>query len=102
VAVWSATGATARMVAKHRLPMPVIGLTYDERVYRQMNLLFGVIPLKVEPLDNPAAMAVALDEQLLRRNLAAPGDLIVVVTSTKPTTPGATDTALVRRVGEKH
>jgi pyruvate kinase len=101
VAVWSATGTTARMVAKHRLLMPVIGLTYDERVYRQMNLLFGVIPLKVEPLDNPAAMAVALDEQLLRRNLAAPGDLIVVVTSTRPTTPGATDTALVRRVGEK-
>ncbi len=100
VAVWSATGATVRMVAKHRLPMPVVGLTYDERVYRQMNLLFGVIPIRVEPLDHPAAMAAALDAQLLERKLAAPGDLIVVVTSTRPTTPGATDTALVHRVGD--
>jgi len=100
VAVWSATGATVRMVARHRLPMPVLGLSYDERVCRQMNLLYGVVPVRVEPLDNPAAMASALDKIVLQRGLAASGDLIVVVTSTRPTTPGATDTALVRRVGD--
>jgi pyruvate kinase len=88
------------MVAKHRLPMPVVGLTYNERVWRQMNLLYGVIPLRVEPLDNPAAMATALDALLLERKLAARGDVVVVVTSTRPTVPGATDTALVRRVGD--
>jgi pyruvate kinase len=101
VAVWSATGTTVSMVAKHRLPMPVLGLTFDERVYRQMNLLYGVVPIRVEPLNNPAAMAAALDGEVLKRKLATAGDLIVVVTSTKPTTPGATDTALVRRVGDE-
>jgi pyruvate kinase len=65
-----------------------------------MNLLYGVVPVRVEPLDNPAAMAAALDAIVLKCKLAVPGDLIVVVTSTRPTTPGATDTALVRRVGE--
>jgi pyruvate kinase len=100
VAVWTATGATVRMVARHRLPMPVLGLSYDPRVCRQMSLLYGVVPARVEPLDNPAAMAAALDAIVLERKLAAPGDLIVVVTSTRPTTPGATDTALLRRVGE--
>jgi pyruvate kinase len=99
VAVWSATGATVRMVAKHRLAVPVVGLSYDARVCRQMNLLYGVIPVRVEPLDNPAAMAAALDQVVVQRKLAAAGDLIVVVTSTRPTTPGATDTALVRRIG---
>lgn len=98
VAVWTATGTTVRMVAKHRLRMPVIGLTYDERVCRQMNLLYGVVPIQVSPMDNPVAMAAALDRELTQRGLAAAGDLIVVVTSTRPTTPGATDTALVRRV----
>ena len=100
VAVWTATGTTVRLVAKHRLPMPVVGLSYDERVCRRMNLLYGVIPIRVAPLDNPAAMAAALDVELLQRGLAQPGDLVVVVTSTRPQTPGATDTALVRRVGE--
>jgi pyruvate kinase len=64
-----------------------------------MNLLFGVVPLRVEPLDHPAEMASVLDARLRERGLAAPGDLIVVVTSTRPHTPGATDTTLVHRVG---
>ncbi len=100
VAVWTARGETARRVAQHRLAMPVVGLTYDERVYRQMALLFGVIPIRVAPLDHPAEMAATLDEILIERKLAKAGDLIVVVTSTRPTTPGATDTTLVHRVQE--
>ncbi len=98
VAVWTATGETARWLARHRLPMPVVGLTYDERVYRRMNLLYGVIPLRVEPLGNPAEMVSVLDTRLRERGLVSPGDVIVVVTSTRPRTPGGTDTVLVHRV----
>jgi pyruvate kinase len=99
VAVWTATGETVRQIARHRLPMPVVGLTYDERVSRRMNLLFGVIPLRVKPMDHPGEMAAELDARLVERGLAAPGDLIVVVTSTQPHTPGGTNTTLVHRVG---
>jgi hypothetical protein len=38
----------------------------------------------------------------VERKLASQGDLVVVVTSTQPTTPGATDTTLVRRVEQGH
>ena len=100
VAVWTATGATVRMVAKHRLPMLVVALTYNERVYRQTNLLFGVLPIRVEPLEDAAEMTKTLDRLLLDRGLVLPGDLVVVVTSRRPHTPGATDTTLVHRVGE--
>ncbi|MBU0638895.1 MAG: pyruvate kinase [Planctomycetes bacterium] len=102
VAVWSATGASVRLVAQHRLPMPVVGLSYDERVCRRMNLLYGVQPIRVEPVRNPAAMAAVLDARLLECGLARRGDLIVVVTSTRPRTPGSTDTTLLHRVGEAH
>ena len=100
VAAWTATGRTVQTLARHRLPMPIVGLTYDERVYRRMALLHGVVPVRVEPLSNPAEMAAVLDDRLTALGLASPGDLIVVVTSTKPTTPGATDTTLVHRVGD--
>ncbi len=98
VAVWSATGATVRMLTRARLPMPVIGMTHDERVWRQLNLLYGVVPLGVPALSNPAQMANLLDAHLIQRGVAGPGDLVVVVTSTRPTTPGATDTVLVHRI----
>lgn len=99
VAVWTATGETVRLVAQHRLPMPVVGLTYDEAVWRKLSLVWGVIPIRVRPLDHPAEMGAALDERLLARGLARGGDLVVVVTSTRPTEPGETDTTLIHRVG---
>ncbi|MBL8878807.1 MAG: pyruvate kinase [Phycisphaerales bacterium] len=99
VAVWSATGATVRMVAQHRLSIPVVGLTTDERVYRKMALWYGVTPIRVDPIGNPAEMTKLLERRILQLGFARPGDLIVVVTSTRPTTPGATDTTLVHRIG---
>jgi len=101
VAVWSASGETARLVAQQRLPVSVIGLTYDEQVYRSMNLFYGVTPLRVKPMSHPADMADVLDAKLVERNLARYGDTIIVVTSTHPKTPGGTNTVLVHRVGEK-
>jgi pyruvate kinase len=95
---WTATGTTVRMLSRHRLPMPVIGLTYDERVYRQIALLYGVIPVRVPPVHNPADMGRVLDSVLRSRAVAEIGDIVVVVTSTRPTRPGATDTALIHRV----
>ncbi len=98
VAAWTATGRTVHLLSGHRLPMPVVGLTYDDRVYRRLCLLYGVVPLRVEPYDHPSKMAEALDRHLLSRRVVDPGDLVVVVTSTEPETPGATDTVLVHTV----
>lgn len=101
VAVWTTSGEAVRLVAKARLQMPVVGLTADESVCRRMNLLYGVIPIRVEPMRDPTQMAAVLDEELTRRGLARRGDLVVVVTSTHPTVSGATNVVLLRRVGEQ-
>lgn len=98
VAAWTATGATVRLIARHRLPLPVVALTYDERVYRQLSLVYGTVPVLVPPISNPVEMSRALDDKLLERGLARAGDLIVVVTSTKPTQTGETDTVHIHRV----
>ncbi len=99
IAVWTSTGETVRLVAQHRLPMPIAGLTYHDEVYRRLCLLYGVIPLHVPPISNPAEMVAVLDRKLLGVRLVRPNDLIVVVTSTNPTTPGNTDTTLIHAVG---
>ncbi len=99
VAVWTATGETARMIAGHRLPMPVVALTQDLSVFRKLNLFYGVRPLLAPPRENPAELASWLDSVLVEKKLARAGDYIVVVTSTRPTISGETDTTLVRRIG---
>lgn len=100
MAVWTSSGETVRLVAQHRLNVPVVGLTHRDYVWRQLGLMYGVIPVRVPPISNPAQMAGVLDEKLLADKLVQRGDLIVVVASTRPTHPGNTDTTLVYRVGD--
>ncbi|MBQ5968795.1 MAG: pyruvate kinase [Clostridia bacterium] len=40
----SLSGATARMISRFRPPVDIIGLTVNERTYRQLALSWGVIP----------------------------------------------------------
>lgn len=40
----SLSGMTARMVSRFRSPVPIIGLTTDEKTWRKLALSWGVIP----------------------------------------------------------
>ena len=44
----SLSGMTARMVSRFRSPVPIIGLTTDERTWRRLALSWGVIPAMCE------------------------------------------------------
>ncbi|MBE6585183.1 MAG: pyruvate kinase [Ruminococcaceae bacterium] len=44
----SLSGMTARMVSRFRAPVPIIGLTTDERTWRRLALSWGVIPAMCE------------------------------------------------------
>jgi len=44
VLVFTQSGKTARIMARHRLGIPVIAITDKMRTYRQLNLSYGVIP----------------------------------------------------------
>ena len=44
----SLSGATARMISRFRPPVDIIGLTVNEKTYRQLALSWGVIPAKCE------------------------------------------------------
>jgi pyruvate kinase len=99
VAVWTRSGASVSEVARHRLTVPVVGLTHDERAYHRMALVHGVIPLLIEPLESSSLLTGIVEARLKARGLVQPGDPIVLVTSTAPMQRGATDTLSVHRVG---
>ena len=44
----SLSGMTARMVSRFRSPVPIVGLTTDERTWRRLSLSWGVIPAMCE------------------------------------------------------
>ena len=44
----SLSGMTARMVSRFRSPVPIVGLTTDERTWRRLSLSWGVTPVMCE------------------------------------------------------
>ena len=86
----TASGSTARLVAKFRPPCPVLGLTPNLRTERQLNLTWGVIPALVAPFSETDEIFELARFWALEHRIAQPGDRLVV-TAGAAGKPGTTD-----------
>ncbi len=86
----SLSGMTARMVSRFRSPVPILGLTTDERTWRRLALSWGVIPAMCERFTSTDVLfyiAKKIAEQEL--NLSE-GDKIVITGGDTSGTSGNT------------
>ncbi|MBR3244514.1 MAG: pyruvate kinase [Parasporobacterium sp.] len=91
IVVNSITGHTAKMVSRFRCPSPIIGATMDERVWRRLNISWGVKPVLTERCRSREEMfekglAAAVREMGLK-----PGDRVVMTGGLLNGEPGNTD-----------
>jgi pyruvate kinase len=92
------SGQTARQVAKHRPAQPIIAISPSEEVVRQLQLSWGVIPLRGGPsvnLDNMFDIAVDVP---LKAGLIEKGDKVVITAGVLVNVPGTTNLIKVHRV----
>jgi pyruvate kinase len=86
------SGATAAIISKYQPGRIIIGCTVDETVYRQMSLLFGVVPLLIAKEDD----AEKLFDEAIKASLAAglieKGDRVVLTAGVPLGVPGRTNT----------
>jgi pyruvate kinase len=99
IAVFTQSGATARVVAKHRPRVPLFAFTPDPVVRRTLSAVWGVDPMLLEPLDDIDAMIDHVDARLLRRRDIGKGDLVVILAGSPLHVPGTTNFLLCHRVG---
>ena len=96
--VFTKSGFSARIVASQRPPVPILVLTDIPRTYRQLALVWGVVPALVPHCQTYQEMVnVALDV-VRRRELAQPGDRVVVTAGVPFDVPGTTNTLKVETV----
>ena len=93
------TGFTARVISRFRPAQKILAFTPDEKVFNQLNLVFGVRPVllkeKFERLSQVSAMA---KEYFLKNKIAKKGDNIVIVAGTPFGKNGSTNTILAEKV----
>jgi pyruvate kinase len=98
VVVFTKSGFTARIVASHRPSVPILALTDEPRVCRQLSLVWGVVPHLVPTArgyDHMVAMALraALDMHLVTK-----GDRVLVTAGVPFDVPGTTNLLKVETV----
>jgi pyruvate kinase len=98
IIVFTKSGATARVIASHRPNVPILVLTDVDRTYRQLALVWGVIPEIVPHCDTYDDMLKFALEAVVRRGLAHPGDRVVVTAGVPFDVPGTTNLLKVETV----
>lgn len=91
VVVFTKSGFSARIVAAHRPGVSILVLTDQPRTFRQLSLVWGVIPELVPHCDTYEEMMAIAKEVVVRRELAARGDRVVVTAGVPFDVPGTTN-----------
>lgn len=87
----TASGHTARMVAKYRPAMPIIAVTPSPMVQRQLCLYWGVYPLLAKRTANTDEMLADAVSAAKAHSFVRPGDLVVMTAGAAGSTPGTTN-----------
>ena len=96
--VFTKSGFSARVIASHRPGVPILVLTDQERTYRQLALVWGVIPQLVPHCDTYWDMVKLALAAVRDRGLAREGDRVVVTAGVPFDVPGTTNLMKVETV----
>ncbi|HEY3737596.1 MAG TPA: pyruvate kinase [Jatrophihabitans sp.] len=94
------SGDTARRLSRLQPKEQLLVFTPVEQVQRQMALVWGAEAHLVWEVKTTDEMVRQVDSALFNRSVCRPGDLVIVVAGTPPSTPGATNTIRVHHIGD--
>jgi pyruvate kinase len=85
-------------VASYRPSVPIVAVTPEAETFRQLSLVWGVVPVLVQHFPSYDTLLPVARQQLLSRGLASLGDRIVVTAGVPFDTPGTTNLLKVEAV----
>jgi pyruvate kinase len=95
IACLTHTGRTARAIARYRPAVPILALTDDPPVIRQMALVWGVVPIPVGRIDSTERIFAVAGEMVER---AGYGEKVVLTAGIPTERGGPTNTVHVLEI----
>ena len=91
----TASGSTARSIAAHRPNMPIVMVTHNVAVARQLAMVYGG---EAYVRESGERSAEKMTEWLQTQNILTAGDVVVITSGKYPGQVGGTDTIKVRKL----
>lgn len=95
------SGSTARRVSKYRPDSPIIGCSSNEQVLRQLNLAWGVVPIKISMQDDTFELFNHAISQAQKAGYLKENDIAVITAGIPLGVEGSTNMIKVQKVGDK-
>jgi pyruvate kinase len=100
IGVWSQKGGGARYLSQNNFRVPIVAMTSDERVARQMQMLFGVTPV-CEPMpDGVSVFTRVIDRWMQEHGVAEQGDACVLMAREPLHGHGLTNALAIHIIGD--
>ena len=100
--VFSKSGSTARRIARERPPVPILSMSPSLGTARRLGLLWGVHSVNSRDVGSFEEMVEKAKRMVLRHNMAAGGDRVVIMAGIPFGTAGSTNVLhVVRLVGDE-
>ena len=93
------SGDTARRLAEHRSPIPLLAFTPEPAERSQLALVWGVETFLVPTVAHTDEMVLQVERAMLDLGRMQPGELVTIVAGSPPSTTGSTNAMRVHRVG---
>lgn len=100
IVAFSQSGFTARLIAKDRPRVPILAVSPDEYVCRQMALLWGVTPVLGPLAADTDGLIRLVEQELVGRGHLAAGDLVVVIGGMPVAARGKTNFLKIHQIGK--
>jgi len=100
IVVLTGSGRTARLMAKHRPPVPIYAFTTSVSVERQLQIVYGVRPILVPKLNSTDAVFLEVDELLTQQERLRDGDTVIVLAGLPTARMGPVNVMKLHQVGE--
>jgi pyruvate kinase len=94
------SGTTARMVARHRPPVPIVAATPNPRTLMRLALVWGVTPVLVPSFTNTDEMVALMERAAVQAGIVREGDRVVLTAGVPFGGEGRTNMLQVRVIGE--
>ena len=98
IIVPTSTSYTARMISRFRMEKPVIAVAYDERVKRQLNVMWGVFPLITDRLHEEKEIVQNAVRVAKEKGYVAKDDSVLVTTGFGDYGKGSTNIMRIEKV----
>ncbi|MCX8095243.1 MAG: pyruvate kinase [Caldisericia bacterium] len=98
IIVTTETGKTAINISRFRPNVPVVALTPNEKVLKQLKVYWGIVPILVNKFRNESDIIETIESEAKKLDILKKGDFYVSVSGIIPGVPGGTNMIKLNKV----